>query len=579
MALPSRNGVQNTAPYVISDPTIPQPAGYAVFLQGGYHQLDYYDDGTENSLFGIKLHHRSWNMLVAIEETAKTYKLIRGHFNADILDNRNWKVWADDNAAATAAEAGGLAPWSATDAQGDPQAYPLDAYVGHQGRIWQSTLADNLLEPGTIDFNTYLPTTAWREVTLDSLSHLRNHDTQLRYLDGSGFLTALQIRDSFQTLLGKAHLRNGDTQLVLSDGTALTADQISNLLSALAQMAHARNGDTQLLRSNGSPLLADQITTIADLSRTHFVSPGGNNVTAQKGRIDRPYATISAAIAASQVNGAGEDQIETILVFPGLYTENINVAYKQFNLKFLPGARLQAGAGTVLGTSDGNSTLCRYYDLHVVFTGTSGSGFALRGQGRYYNCRFESRSPDAYVWQGVDNNNWFYDCEFVGHTKTISHTGGFREFRRCRVESLNGSALSNDSGLDHSSVLAPYEDCKFTSLLDCYLRNAGIPSYIRARNCDFTSKTGRGLVLRNGAVLDNCRVDSLGECLYEGVNHSTCVLLLRQCQFRTLAARSVDLFNFQSGTVVLMGNTFHKAYAIPNITEAFSNNISQLALW
>lgn len=221
MPLPVRNGVQNTAPYLINDPAIPQPATYAVFQQGGYHALDFLDDGTENSLYGIKRHHRAWDMLVAIKQNRITYKLVDGHYNSDLMDNRNWKVWKDDNQSTNITNSGGLAPWSAQEATAGE--YDANEFVGHNGTIWRSTADNNLAEPGT--------DASWEESSLDRLAHQRNKDTGLVTSTGV-FFSLDQVLDLIAAKIAKTAL---DTDIALdnSDEKVATSKAVKSYVDSL----------------------------------------------------------------------------------------------------------------------------------------------------------------------------------------------------------------------------------------------------------------------------------------------------------------------------------------------------------
>ena len=72
-------------------------------------------------------------------------------------------------------------------------------------------------------------------------------------------------------------------------------------------------------------------------SRSLFVTPSGSNATALTGRMDRPFATISAANAASQSG-------DTVFVYPGTYLEQ-NVVKNLVNYHFFLGAVVNPGNG------------------------------------------------------------------------------------------------------------------------------------------------------------------------------------------------------------------------------------------
>lgn len=107
--------------------------------------------------------------------------------------------------------------------------------------------------------------------------------------------------------ISASHLQNTDTQLLLPDGTPLRAVDILNLLS------------------------------VVNIPSTLWISPQGDDATAEKARVARPYKTFAAANLAAQPG-------DMVVVLPGTYNE-LRVIKDQINYYFHHGAKVVAPDG------------------------------------------------------------------------------------------------------------------------------------------------------------------------------------------------------------------------------------------
>lgn len=211
----NRIGTLGTAPFRINNPDTPQPASFPNEHLGGYHTYDFWSNGTEMSVCGIRKHHRAWNMLAYAADKGITYKLIKGYKSLDIMDNANWKVWRIESED-TAMNKGGLSLWKAED-----KPYANEDFVVYDSKIWQSTVADNNFTPGEIDPLTLEPVSAWRESSIDSLAHQRNKDTG-GVRAGGVYITFQEI---YELILQRVTQSQIDVNIGLGNSDTLVASQ------------------------------------------------------------------------------------------------------------------------------------------------------------------------------------------------------------------------------------------------------------------------------------------------------------------------------------------------------------------
>ncbi|MDO1449574.1 hypothetical protein Q0590_25075 [Rhodocytophaga aerolata] len=211
----NRIGTLGTAPFRINNPDTPQPASFPNEHLGGYHTYDFWSNGTEMSVCGIRKHHRAWNMLAYAADKGITYKLIKGYKSLDIMDNANWKVWRIESED-TAMNKGGLSLWKAED-----KPYANEDFVVYDSKIWQSTVADNNFTPAEIDPLTLEPVSAWRESSIDSLAHQRNKDTG-GVRAGGVYITFQEI---YELILQRVTQSQIDVNIGLGNSDTLVASQ------------------------------------------------------------------------------------------------------------------------------------------------------------------------------------------------------------------------------------------------------------------------------------------------------------------------------------------------------------------
>lgn len=167
----------------------------------------------------------------------------------------------------------------------------------------------------------------------------------LYYLDRGSTLTpddAMVVKPNSITLPAPGRwVRRTDLPGVTYDATAEnTADytpfESNNATGFFSGLLAVATGKLKL-----KPALDRIVTRLnakpdaAVYSRSLFVTPSGSNATALTGRMDRPFATISAANAAS-LSG------DTIFVYPGIYVEQ-NVIRNNINYHFSKGAVVLPG--------------------------------------------------------------------------------------------------------------------------------------------------------------------------------------------------------------------------------------------
>jgi hypothetical protein len=117
------------------------------------------------------------------------------------------------------------------------------------------------------------------------------------------------------------------------------------------------------------------VSLTASLGTSLFVSPLGNNATAVKNRVDRPYATVQAAVDAAAVSG------DTIILFPGLHAGNVASSVdKTISFFLYPNAILN---GHVTTTGQGQGSKYEFAGHGSIWGNLQGTGngaqFHIRG--------------------------------------------------------------------------------------------------------------------------------------------------------------------------------------------------------
>lgn len=243
------------------------------------------------------------------------------------------------------------------------------------------------------------------------------------------------------------------------------------------------------------------VSTIMDYKEVTFVSVNGNDTTALRGRIDRPFRTIAAAVRAPYIDTY---KIHSVIVLSGEYQETVKI---NRNMTLcLQGANLKGfnNGPAIVYEYGGGGTI--YLEHSYVGANSTDPAIALaegvkvygRGKSLVYN---EGTGIAIY-----GSANWLENLIIANNgaaDKPAVHLID-GQTRNVYVSSTNGPALwQRRINIAHSL----FEDSSFYSenRLGVYCEGGGF-----FRRCQMRSKTSHGLGGGYFSTLqmDNCKVFS-----------------------------------------------------------------------
>ncbi len=239
-----------------------------------------------------------------------------------------------------------------------------------------------------------------------------------------------------------------------------------------------------------SGILVSSIVTSTNYGNILYVSPSGNNVTAQRGRIDKPYATINAAWNAA-VNG------DVIAIYGGTFSETVSNPTLNdgigITLAFYGGARL---IGDVLVTgryvnivSDGTGIL----DGNVFLQVGNDYSVYVSGMRRVKGLRFQKIQVfntyeidgDVRIVDGGANRMEISNVKLFNHTSTISagyiFLNNIELYTWANPITVNGSPVSVFANKVRFKGTSTYlTDSRFgrNEFIDCEIKVSGNQPFI-----------------------------------------------------------------------------------------------------
>ncbi|WP_020530883.1 hypothetical protein [Flexithrix dorotheae] len=175
-----------------------------------------------------------------------------------------------------------------------------------------------------------------------------------------------------------------------------------------------------------------------------FVDPNGDDLTAEVGRINRPFATFSEATDAVSEGG-------TVMVMPGVYTNHLQLN-KQVNYHFLEGAKIE---------KTGLCIWCREDNLDIEITG--------RGEFISTNADYGYNRNKAIRIYPVTNTKIKIEAKKITGIQNAQYTSGSNGILAVKNAELTVSVLNNadtrNSGYDSVAGLM---------LKNCFLNNCEI---------------------------------------------------------------------------------------------------------
>jgi hypothetical protein len=183
--------------------------------------------------------------------------------------------------------------------------------------------------------------------------------------------------------------------------------------------------------------------SLPSIEQTIFVDKASGGAYVADGTIQKPYNTITAAIAAAVTAGASAASRFGIIIYPGIYDETITLSTAGI---FLIGSgpevtivEQSSGASTVLTTTV--STIgCAGLTFRTTGTATgnlfTNSSAAATGDVYWQNCYFQSVSGAGYLDFAQDINLRASFCKFI-HADDSSRIVDLDTASGCEVEFLS----------------------------------------------------------------------------------------------------------------------------------------------
>jgi hypothetical protein len=265
-------------------------------------------------------------------------------------------------------------------------------------------------------------------------------------------------------------------------------------------LSHARNSDTQGLRSNGSVILFDNLAESVSLGEVSFVSLHGKDDRAARGRLDRPFKTIQAAINEGAL---------TVVVLGGIFNEQVNIEYTHgcnrlllwFGAVITSNGSYTLGVGKAFFSIEGTNLVSTkintgwFQNTNAAIINTSSTGVTIQRLGNpgavplnLKDVFIKSEGSDAAA------------CCFYAFTTITA--------RSCRIHAaknifkgLYSNALQAEfyqsilSSLDHIANFTVY-DGMYGSFQDCYIKaangflNGNVGQPFVFKNCTLESTIG-----------------------------------------------------------------------------------------
>lgn len=204
----------------------------------------------------------------------------------------------------------------------------------------------------------------------------------------------------------------GNIQANTFNASGLTASTVP-YLDASKDMASSAVTDTELGYLSGvtsgiqTQLDAKAPYTAFSVSNTHFVTKDGNDSTGD-GSFSKPYLTIQAAVNAATSG-------DTIIIYPGSYTENVTVTSKTLGL-IGHGGYLQQRVSIVGKVLFSSASFCTMNNISV----NNGADYCLEisagSHHRFQNCNFIRTTNVAVYIGGAIAGGMAFDGMYLAGT-------------------------------------------------------------------------------------------------------------------------------------------------------------------
>lgn len=150
----------------------------------------------------------------------------------------------------------------------------------------------------------------------------------------------------------------------------------------------------------------------SNFGNTYFVTSGGDDITGERGNINKPFRTISAArnrVVDDITNGDAVGET-LIYVFPGTYIDEEEMQYENGNFYFTPGTSVIAKQRTWSPRTETALFILGKTPKHNTYYAENCN---IYGQGKFYLGKSLDNDWNGYILYTEGSSNCYFECDLI----------------------------------------------------------------------------------------------------------------------------------------------------------------------
>lgn len=150
----------------------------------------------------------------------------------------------------------------------------------------------------------------------------------------------------------------------------------------------------------------------SNFGNTYFVTSGGDDTTGERGNINKPFRTISAArnrVVDDITNGDAVGET-LIYVFPGTYIDEEEMQYENGNFYFTPGTTVIAKQRTWSPRTETALFILGKTPKHNTYYAENCN---IYGQGKFYLGKSLDNDWNGYILYTEGSSNCYFECDLI----------------------------------------------------------------------------------------------------------------------------------------------------------------------
>lgn len=150
----------------------------------------------------------------------------------------------------------------------------------------------------------------------------------------------------------------------------------------------------------------------SNFGNTYFVTSGGDDTTGERGNINKPFRTISAArnrVVDDITNGDAVGET-LIYVFPGTYIDEEEMQYENGNFYFTPGTSVIAKQRTWSPRTETALFILGKTPKHNTYYAENCN---IYGQGKFYLGKSLDNDWNGYILYTEGSSNCYFECDLI----------------------------------------------------------------------------------------------------------------------------------------------------------------------